>query len=343
MAMLMRANAGYLLLILLLGGCGYAEWPPRGEGPTDVNAGARSGKANTQDSKAFRGATAVYVGKGDTVWALSKRHGVSMRAIIDANELTPPFLLRVGQRIVLPREREHQVVKGDTLSQLAANYDASLYELARLNKLEPPYTIYVGQRLRLPRTGGAPAVETVAVSSAKTAPAPKSEPAPAPSKPPAWATPPVKAVSAPAPVASRPATRMAVPKPPPTSGKGFLWPVQGRVISSFGAKPKGFHNDGINIAAPRGFPINAAQSGVVVYAGNELRGFGNLLLIKHEGGWVTAYAHADTLLVRRGDTVRKGQKVGTVGATGSVTTPQLHFEIRKGKRAHDPKKYLRRA
>jgi len=349
MAMLMRTNARYLVLMLLLGGCGYAEWPPRGEGLSDVNAGARSESANAQDSSAFRAASAVYVGKGDTVWALSRRHGVSMRAIIDANGLTPPFLLRVGQRIVLPREREHQVVKGDTLSHIAANYDASLYELARLNRLEPPYTIYVGQRLRLPRTGAVPAIETVAVSPAKAAaksepaPSPTPPPAPSPAKPPAWATPPVKTVAAPAPVAARPAARMAVPKPPARTGKGFLWPVQGRVISSFGAKPKGFHNDGINIAAPRGFPINAAQSGVVVYAGNELRGFGNLLLIKHADGWVTAYAHAERLLVRRGDTVSKGQKVATVGTTGSVTTPQLHFEIRKGKRAHDPKKYLRRA
>ena len=131
-------------------------------------------------------------------------------------------------------------------------------------------------------------------------------------------------------------------KLPPISEKGFLWPVQGRIVSSFGAKPEGFHNDGINIAAPRGATVRAAQNGVVVYAGNELRGFGNLLLIKHSGGWVTAYAHAERLIVKRGDKVTKGQRVATVGDTGGVIQPQLHFEIRKGRRARNPRKYLRK-
>ena len=131
-------------------------------------------------------------------------------------------------------------------------------------------------------------------------------------------------------------------KLPPIPEKGFLWPVQGRIVSSFGAKPEGFHNDGINIAAPRGATVRAAQSGVVVYAGNELRGFGNLLLIKHSGGWVTAYAHAERLIVKRGDKVRKGQRVATVGDTGGVIQPQLHFEIRKGRHARNPRKHLRK-
>ena len=116
----------------------------------------------------------------------------------------------------------------------------------------------------------------------------------------------------------------------------------GRVISSFGAKSKGLRNDGINIAAPRGTPVRAAENGVVVYAGNELRGFGNLVLIKHSGGWVSAYAHNEDLAVRRGDKVRKGQRIARVGSSGGVTTPQLHFELRKGKRARDPRKYLQR-
>ncbi len=324
--------------VLVLGGCGYAEWPPPPDGPSDVNARSRPASATPQNSRAFRNASAVYVGKGDTVWALSKRHGVSMRAIIDANGLTPPFLLNVGQRIVLPRGREHQVVKGDTLSEIAGRYDAGMHELARLNGLKSPYTIYVGQRLRLPRAGSEPVSTAQAVAPATST----SKPA-KPAKPPAWASKPTAATAKTAPVAARATAPRAVPKPPPVSGKGFLWPVQGRVVSNFGAKPKGFHNDGINIAAPRGTPISAAQNGVVVYAGNELRGFGNLLLIKHSNGWVTAYAHADRLLVRRGDKVGKGQKVATVGDTGSVTSPQLHFEIRKGKRARNPKKYLRRA
>ena len=112
------------------------------------------------------------------------------------------------------------------------------------------------------------------------------------------------------------------------------------MISGFGATGKGRHNDGINIAAPRGTPVKAAENGVVAYAGNELRGFGNLLLIKHDGGWVTAYAHNEALLVRRGDRVRKGQTIARVGSSGGVSTPQLHFELRRGKNAVDPRKHL---
>jgi len=117
--------------------------------------------------------------------------------------------------------------------------------------------------------------------------------------------------------------------------------VRGRVVSNFGAKDKGLHNDGINIMAPKGTPVRAVENGVVAYAGNELRGFGNLLLVKHSGGWITAYAHNDTLLVKRGDKVGKGQVISKVGSSGSVTIPQLHFELRRGKKLYDPRKYLK--
>ena len=114
------------------------------------------------------------------------------------------------------------------------------------------------------------------------------------------------------------------------------------MVSRFGAKAKGLHNDGINIATRRGVPVLAADHGVVAYAGNELRGFGNLLLIKHSEGWVTAYAHNQVLLVKRGQSIKKGQSIARVGSTGTVNTPQLYFELRKGKRAVDPQKYLSR-
>ncbi len=124
---------------------------------------------------------------------------------------------------------------------------------------------------------------------------------------------------------------------PAVHGTGkFLWPVNGKIISPFGPKDGGQHNDGINIAAPLGTPVHAADTGVVVYAGNELRGFGNLLLIRHDNGWVSAYAHCDALLVKRGDTVKRGQVIARVGQSGNVNAPQLHFELRKGAEAVDP-------
>ena len=120
----------------------------------------------------------------------------------------------------------------------------------------------------------------------------------------------------------------------------FAWPASGKVISSFGTTTNGERNDGINIATPMGTPIHAAASGTVSYSGDELKDYGNLLLIKHPGGYVTAYAHADQLLVRSGDTVTKGQVIGYAGRTGDVSTPQLHFEIRHGTTPVNPGSYL---
>lgn len=128
--------------------------------------------------------------------------------------------------------------------------------------------------------------------------------------------------------------------PPARGGKKFLWPVKGRVVGTFGEQAKGLHNDGINVVAPKGTVVHAAENGVVAYAGNELRGFGNLLLIRHADGFMTAYAHNDELLVQRGDTVTRGQAIAKVGATGSVTEPQLHFEVRKSGQPVDPEQYL---
>lgn len=142
------------------------------------------------------------------------------------------------------------------------------------------------------------------------------------------------------PSAARPAGLPSSAAPPPRAGRRFQWPVAGEVVSTYGPKPDGLHNDGINIAAPAGTPVVAAENGVVAYAGNELRGYGNLLLIRHADGWVTAYAHTARILVQRGDQVRAGQQIATVGTSGSVGAPQLHFEIRQGTQAINPLEQL---
>lgn len=130
---------------------------------------------------------------------------------------------------------------------------------------------------------------------------------------------------------------------PVAKGTGrFAWPLKGKIISGFGRRGSGLHNDGINIAADPNTPVKAADTGTVVYAGNELTGYGNLLLVRHANGYVTAYAHNKKLLVDRGDTVSRGQTIALVGSTGDVDRPQLHFEIRKGDRAVDPNRYLLR-
>jgi murein DD-endopeptidase MepM/ murein hydrolase activator NlpD len=116
--------------------------------------------------------------------------------------------------------------------------------------------------------------------------------------------------------------------------------VRGRVISAYGSKASGSSNDGVNIAVPEGTEVKASDDGVVAYAGSELKGFGNLVLIRHSNGWVTAYAHNSALEVKRGDTVRRGQIIAKSGATGNVNSPQLHFEVRKGATAVDPLEHL---
>ncbi|HTW33797.1 MAG TPA: M23 family metallopeptidase [Rhizomicrobium sp.] len=131
--------------------------------------------------------------------------------------------------------------------------------------------------------------------------------------------------------------------PEDTGSMKFIWPVQGRIIEGFGGSRHGERNDGINIATQEGAPIRAAAAGTVTYTGNELKGYGNLVLIRHDNGYVTAYAHAGSIRVSRGDIVERGQIIGTAGETGDVDRPQLHFEIRKGVQAVDPVQYLNRA
>ncbi|MBO6757142.1 MAG: peptidoglycan DD-metalloendopeptidase family protein [Roseibium sp.] len=125
-------------------------------------------------------------------------------------------------------------------------------------------------------------------------------------------------------------------------GPQFRWPVRGRIISDFGPRPGGTRNDGINLAVPEGTPVKATDAGTVIYSGNELKGYGNLVLLRHDDGWVSAYAHNSELKVKRGDTVRRGDVVGLAGATGSVTQPQVHFELRRGNKPVDPLKHLPR-
>jgi len=183
--------------------------------------------------------------------------------------------------------------------------------------------------LRLPGQKPAPVVAEAPVARPV-------EIAPPPSPPPSS----LAAAQPPQEVAAVPPPKPVEPEPAPRSSGRFLWPVKGKVVSGYGPKPDGMHNDGINIAARKGTPVVAVDNGVVAYAGNELRGFGNLLLVKHPDGFITAYAHLDRIDVERGASVKRGQAIGTVGQTGSVTSPQLHFELRKGSQAVDPRDRL---
>jgi len=304
----------------------------------------------------------ITVQSGQTMYSLAKVNGLSVAQLAGANSISYPYALKVGQRLTVPgnatpnspapsfapRQPEYQAVSapvpqkrnfasgdahkvkpGETLFSLGRTYNQNPYAIAKHNGLRAPYGLNVGQMVKIP--GGA-AETTVAkapgavpfkrkpiqIATAKNTD--RIQPAPAP-----------EVQSAPV-QSTQPATV--------ATNSTFRWPVKGRVISSFGKKPGGLRNEGINIAVPEGTSVRSAESGIVAYAGNELKGYGNLVLIRHKNGWVTAYAHNKELFVKRGDTVKRGTVIAKAGQTGSVTSPQLHFEIRKGASAVNPMKYL---
>jgi murein DD-endopeptidase MepM/ murein hydrolase activator NlpD len=245
----------------------------------------------------------------------------------------------------------HVVAAGDTLYKISRTYGRSVADLAKTNNIEPTATLKIGDRIVIP--GGAPhnvakGKSPLAAPSAKAAAAGRAaasaKAASAKGAAPAKATP-AKATPAPKQPEQQPQQAAVVtpsdetPTPTPIksdASPGFRWPVKGRVIAGFGPKPNGQQNDGINLAVPEGTPVKAAEDGVVAYAGNELKGYGNLVLVRHSNGYVTAYAHAKELMVKRGDHVKRGQVIANSGQTGNVDTPQLHFEVRKGPAPLDP-------
>jgi len=330
-----------MALFLLLAACG-------GHAPAPVVQYGQSSGA---------GSAGVHtVSKGDTLYSVANSYRLPMRDIAIVNRLQPPFKLAIGQRLRLPPPREYKVRSGDTLYGVSRLFNVSSSEVAKLNDIRSPYILRAGQTLRLPsviqkKISVAKAAPTKAVQkqelrapvqkssaaqkTASASPVPQSKPTivkdgvPLPKNKP-YRAPQAKPVKV---------SKVYTKTPKRTSSK-FLKPVNGKTISSFGPKKSGLHNDGINIAAPRGTSVKAAENGVVVYVGNALKGSGNLVLIRHENQWMTAYPHLDSTTVRKGQTVRRGAIIGRVGSTGSVSTPQLHFEVRRGTSALNPLKYI---
>ena len=198
----------------------------------------------------------------------------------------------------------YTVRRGDTLLGISCHLGVRSRELAEVNGLVKPYLLVEGQQLTVP--------QAVATSPQVAA----------------------ADVSIPEPVTT------VIPEPAPGGDLQFIWPVTGRVVSGFGPKAGGLHNDGINIAAPAGTPVRAAEDGVVSYVGNEIRGYGNLVLLRHTDGWVTAYAHNARNLVARGQMVLRGDVIASVGASGGIAQPQSHFELRRGTTAVNPVEHL---
>lgn len=243
--------------------------------------------------------------------------------------------------------QEIVVEKGDTLYSLSRKYEIPVNDLAVMNKLSAPFTLSIGQKIKVPKLASVPTrsvaqvkAETKKITPAKTKTekvATKSVKTTQKPEKPAYTSNQTKQQSK---ISSDP--KKQLPKISARSSSKFSWPVRGKILSQYGAKNNGLFNDGINISAARGTAVKAAENGVVAYAGNEVKGMGNLVIIQHSDGWMTVYAHLDSMTVRRGNKVNVGQQIGKIGQTGKVDVPQLHFEIRKGTKAYNPIQYLKK-
>jgi len=285
--------------------------------------------------------------KGETLWTVSKAYNVDLRDMLDLNRLSAPYKVPVGQRIKIPAPAKYTVKGSDTLYKVSRMFDTTTTDLARLNNIKAPYRLVTGQSLRLPPRHGQPmAVEQVYAPRIPSVVAAKSATSHIEREElkPVHVAREESLTASPQPTISRnnPEIGSTRIEPQPITGKvNFIKPVSGQVISGYGPKEDGLHNDGINIKAAKGDAVRAAEQGIVVYQGNQIGGYGNMVLIRHANGYLTAYAHMAKILVHKGDKVKRGQSIGTVGSSGSVKSPQLHFEIRKGRDAIDPKTFIR--
>lgn len=298
----------------------------------------------------------VIVERGDTLYSIAKKNNTTVDDLAKINSMKTPYTLSIGQKLqiraaqqqtvtaakqqIQPAKtvvanqsikrvavKEISVKKGDTLYSLSREYQIPVNDLAVMNKLSSPFTLSVGQKLKVPSLDSKEvSSQSVIATNVKqeNAKAVKQE---------TIAQPKVK-------ISSNP--KKQLPQISGRSSSKFSWPVRGNILSQYGAKNNGLFNDGINIAAALGTAVRAAENGVVAYAGNEVKGMGNLIIIQHSDGWMTVYAHLDSMSVRRGTKVAVGDTIGKIGKTGKVDTPQLHFEIRKGTKAYNPMSYLKK-
>lgn len=258
------------------------------------------------------------VKSGDNLIGIAKKYDMTTSELAELNNLKKPYKIRIGQNLKIKKTYNnidknvstYTVKSGDNLTNIARKHDMTLSEIIELNDLDKPYVVKIGQKIKINTDEPKVVIKnTTQQSNNKNINITKSE------------------------------QKQVVKKAPKVNS--FIWPIKGNVISSFGSKSNGLYNDGINISAPKGTDFRTCEDGVVAYVGNELRGYGTIILIKHENNWISAYAHCDTAKVSRGDKVQKGQIIGTVGNSGNVSTPQLYFSLRNGREAVDPIKYLK--
>lgn len=271
------------------------------------------------------------VQKGDTLYSISRQYDIPILPIIIANKLSEPYNLDKGRSIIIPEAKFHVVGEKDTLYSISRQYSVDMTELAKTNNLSEPYSIYKGQKLQIPFANYSKESEPQTASNT-------TEPEDRLSVPdlPKVANGDKVLVSEKLPNENIKFTSLSNKK----SSKGFLWPVNGKVIKNFGGTGNNY-NDGINIAGSVGESVKATKAGKVVFTGDSLKSFGNLVIVKHDDGLLSAYAHLSKISVKKDQRINQGDEVGKVGNTGKVDSPQLYFAVRKGKQSMNPMNYLR--
>ena len=248
------------------------------------------------------------VKKGDNLFSISRRFNISIQELIKENKIQEPYKIFPNQSILIPKNKMHVVVKGETLYSISRYYETTVFTLAKYNNIKNVNNIKVGKELIIPK-------RSKKIKKVKTK---------------KWDSNFKKNKIE--------NSKIVVLRDKKTSK--FIWPVKGKLLSKYGKSKEGFYNDGINIDSKKGTKVMSSQAGKVIYCGNEIPGYGNLILIKHSKNWITAYAHLNEVFTEKGKKVSKGEIIGSVGNTGNVRSPQLHFEIRKGKESVNPLKLL---
>ena len=333
-----------------------------------LDSTANAKKTKSADANLVRAdVREITVQRGDTLYSLSRQYAVPVNDLAVMNKISAPFALSVGQKLKVPdvlsvtakntekksqsKNNEKMVVSKDNTKNATATVKKSpavatskttnvKSEKSAVAKSEPK----TDKKSTVVKSDAKKANAKTATQNTNVKTATKKSDA-AKTENTTKKTNTTKTetkTNTQKNTTQKQSQKTTVQKIAARSSSKFSWPVRGKILSGYGSKTNGLFNDGINIKASRGATVAAAENGLVAYAGNEVKGMGNLVIIQHSDGWMTVYAHMESMSVRRGHKVSVGQKIGTVGTSGKVDQPQLHFEIRKGTRAYNPINYLKK-
>jgi murein DD-endopeptidase MepM/ murein hydrolase activator NlpD len=290
--------------------------PAKKKNSTTHGLDKKTPDSDSKPSKKLQNNQITVIG-GETLFSISKKHDVLMRDLIKENNLSAPYNLKAGDRLKIPTPNYYVVKSGDTLYSISRANNMSMKSLITINDLKEPYNVVDGQKIRITSDDNNNKIAVAKNSTIANNNNSKS-------------------------TSSEKAPEDNLENNLENKANNFSWPVNnGKIISGFGPKKGGLYNDGINIAVKENDPVKVSESGVVAYVGNELKGYGNLVIVKHSGGWITAYAHLSKSFVKRGQKVKKLQIIANAGTTGNVNNPQLYFGLRKGRDAVNPQNYLK--